>query len=254
MRNIKLIIEYDGTRYSGWQIQKNAVSIQEILEKAIGNLTKEKANLMGSSRTDAGVHAKGMVANFFTFSPIPERNFPSAINGFLPSDIVIINAQVVGNSFHSRYDSLGKKYSYTILNRKPPSALLKNYAAHVPYELNVNDMKEACSSFIGTHDFSGFMSSGSSIKSTIRSVKLLEIENSGEIIKIYITADGFLYNMVRIIVGTLIDVGRGKIKLEEITDIINSKKRERAGNTAPANGLCLERVYYEEKLFKNGFS
>ena len=244
MRNIKLTIEYDGTKYCGWQIQKNAVSIQETLEKTIGNLTSQKVDLRGSSRTDAGVHAKGMVANFFTLSTIPEKNFPAAINGLLPHDIVIINAQEVGSSFHSRYDSLGKKYSYTIINRKAPSALLKNYAAHISYELNVNIMKEACSYFVGTHDFYGFMSSGSCVKSTIRSVKALEIENSGEIIKVYITADGFLYNMVRIIAGTLIDVGKGKIKLEHIADIINSKERKRAGNTAPAQGLCLEHVYY----------
>jgi tRNA pseudouridine38-40 synthase len=244
MRNIKLTIEYDGTGYAGWQVQKNALTIQEVLEKGIENLINHDVSLTGSSRTDAGVHAKGMVANFKTTSNIPAENFPAAINGKLPNDIVILKAEDVGMEFHSRFDSLGKVYSYTILNRRYPPGLYRNYVAHVPIKLNVEGMKKACNFFIGTHDFSTFKSTGSSAKTSIRTIKSLYIENSGEIIKIYIEADGFLYNMVRIISGTLIEVGIGKIRYNDIPDIIDSKDRKRAGKTAPANGLCLECVRY----------
>lgn len=244
MRNVKLTIEYEGTSYSGWQVQKNAVSIQEILEKTIGSLVAHEVNLIGSSRTDAGVHAKGMVANFLTGSSIPERNFPAAVNGRLPKDIVVLRAEDMEESFHSRYSSTGKRYSYTILNRREPSAILRNFAAHVWTPLNIDNMKRAGEYFIGTHDFSAFKSSGSSVKTSVRTVRYLEITSYEDIIKIYIEADGFLYNMVRIIAGTLIEVGKGRIEPHEITGIIDGCDRERAGKTAPPQGLCLEKVYY----------
>jgi len=244
MRNIKLIIEYDGTNYCGWQVQKNALSIQEVLEKSIGSLVGHSVNLIGSSRTDSRVHAKGMTANFYTSSTIRDKNFSPAINGKLPDDIVVLSAAEVDESFHSRYLSTGKKYSYTILNRRAPSAILRNYAAHIPLPLDVLKMKEACKFFIGIHDFSAFKSTGSSTKSPVRTVKYLEILSYEDIIKIYIKADGFLYNMVRIIVGTLIEVGQGKINPGAVEGIIDSRSRENAGKTAPPQGLCLEEVYY----------
>jgi tRNA pseudouridine38-40 synthase len=244
MRNIKLTIEYDGTKYAGWQIQKNAVTVQEVLEKAIGGLVGHEVNLIGSSRTDAGVHARGMVANFHTSSGIPERNFPAAINGRLPGDIVIVDAEEVEEGFHSRYCSTGKRYSYKILNRKAPSALLRDYAAHIPVPLDMQNMKAACEYFIGTHDFEGFRSTGSSVKDTVRTVRMLDISEDGDLINIEIEADGFLYNMVRIIAGTLVSVGMGKISVGDIEEIIKCKDRNRAGKTAPAQGLCLDRVYY----------
>ncbi|MCE7700000.1 MAG: tRNA pseudouridine(38-40) synthase TruA [Methanobacterium paludis] len=244
MRNIKLLIEYDGTNYAGWQMQKNALSIQEVLEKAIGSLVGHGVKLIGASRTDAGVHARGMVANFLTDSGIPDKNFSPAINVRLPDDIRILNAKDVSLEFHSRYCSTGKRYSYKIFNRRISSPLYRNYTAHVLTPLDAEKMKAAAGFIIGTHDFSCFRSSGSSVKTSVRTVKSLEIERLGDILNIEISADGFLYNMVRIIAGTLIDAGVGKIEPAQLTDIIESRQRDRAGKTAPASGLCLEEVYY----------
>lgn len=244
MRNIKIIIEYDGTEYCGWQVQKNGMSIQQVLQKAIEDTVNHKISLTGASRTDAGVHAKGMVANFFTNSKIPCGKFPMAINSRLPDDIVVTGAEEAGENFHSRYSNKGKRYSYYILNRRIPSAIYRRYTAHVPVLLDVEKMKKAAGYFLGTHDFSAFKSSGSSIKNNIRTVKSISITKTGDIIKLEIEADGFLYNMVRIIVGTLIDVGKGKIGPDDIDGIIKSRDRNRAGKTAPPQGLYLDCVYY----------
>jgi len=244
MRNIKIIIEYDGTGYCGWQVQKNALSVQEVLQKGIEDLVKHKIMLTGSSRTDSGVHARGMVANFLTAASIPEKNFPAAINTKIPYDIVVLDAEEVDANFHSRRSSIGKRYSYSILNRREPSAILRNYAAHIPEFLDMASMIEASGYFIGSHDFSTFKSAGSTIINNVRNVTLLNISKQESIIRIDIEADGFLYNMVRIIAGTLIEVGKYKIKPQDIIEIIESRKRERAGKTAPPQGLYLEHVYY----------
>lgn len=244
MRNIKLTIEYDGTNYSGWQRQKNGISIEGTIEDAIKKVINEDIKIIGSSRTDAGVHARGQVANFFTETKIPIDKIPYAINSKLPCDIVILDAEDVPDDFHSRYSCTGKRYSYTILNRKIPSAILRNYTAHCSYKLDFELMKKAEKFFIGTHDFSAFRSTGSSVKTSIRTVSYLNLEKKGDIIRFEIEADGFLYNMVRIIAGTLIEVGMEKIDPYDIPAIIESKDRSRAGKTAPASGLCLEKVYY----------
>jgi tRNA pseudouridine38-40 synthase len=244
MRNIKLTIEYDGTCYAGWQRQNNAVTIQQKLEEAIMKLTGENVDTIGSSRTDAGVHARGFAANFITNSTIPSASFREALNSKLPNDIVVINSEEVEERFHSRYSCIGKQYSYTILNRVPPSAIERNYVYHFKRELDFQKMKSACSFFVGTHDFAAFRSTGSSVKTSVRTVKRSQLEKNGDKIIFYVEADGFLYNMVRIMVGTLLDVGVGKIFPEDISEIIASKDRTRAGNTAPASGLCLEAVYY----------
>lgn len=244
MRNIKLTVEFDGTNYCGWQVQKNGMSVQQTLQKAVEGIVGHEIKLIGSSRTDAGVHAKGMVANFLTSSTIPVLKFPQAINTGLPRDIVVIKAEEKELEFHSRYCSTGKMYSYTILNRKLPSALLRNYAAHVSADLDILSMEQGAKYFLGTHDFSAFKSSGSNVKDNVRTVKLLNIIKTGDIIRIEIEADGFLYNMVRIIAGTLIDVGIGKIFPDEIESILSKRERSRAGKTAPSCGLCLEYVCY----------
>lgn len=244
MRNIKLIIEYDGTEYFGWQRQKDNITIQETLEEAISLLTNEEIEVTGSSRTDSGVHARGFVANFKTNSNIPGDKFREAINHKLPEDIVIIKSEEVEEDFHARYNAKGKTYSYGIIMRETPSAIGKDYLYHVKRPLDVEKMKEACKGFIGEKDFIGFRSTGSSVKGTIRTIKDLHIEKNGDIIKIYVTGDGFLYNMVRIIVGTLIMVGNNKINPEEIKSIIESKDRKRAGICVPARGLTLEEVFY----------
>lgn len=244
MRNIKITVEFDGTDYCGWQVQKNGTAVQQVLQKAIESIVSHDIKLTGSSRTDAGVHARGLVANFHTESAIPAANFPAAINTKLPGDIVVVIAEEVDDDFHSRYSSKGKRYSYTILNRKAPSALLRNYSAHVLVPLDIRKMEQGAKYILGTHDFSAFKSSGSKIKSNVRTVRLLNIFKNGDIIRMEIEADGFLYNMVRIIAGTLIDVGKGKINPEDIEDIIRCREREKAGKTAPACGLCLECVFY----------
>lgn len=244
MRNIRLIIEYDGTKYLGWQKQKIGKTIQGTIEEAIKELTKEDIYLMGSSRTDAGVHARGFVANFKTESKIPADKFREAINHKLPEDISIIESKEMNEDFHSRYNAIGKTYSYTIINRAAKAAIGKNYLYQVKFDLDVDLMKEACKDFIGTHDFSAFKSSGSSVKSSIRTITDLHIVEDNNIIKIYVTGDGFLYNMVRIIVGTLIMVGNKKIDPKDIKSIIESKDRAKSGFCVPPQGLTLEKVYY----------
>ncbi|QAS59975.1 tRNA pseudouridine(38-40) synthase TruA [Clostridium septicum] len=245
MRNIKLIIEYDGTNYLGWQKQNNGITIQETIEEALKDITKEKINLIGSSRTDSGVHAKGFVANFKTNSRIPSERFREALNVKLPNDIVILESSEVEDDFHSRYNAKGKTYSYTILNRDVPIAIGKDYSYQVKGKLDIEEMKKACSYFIGTHDFVAFKSSGSSVKTTVRTITDLHIENYDSYIKIFVTGDGFLYNMVRIIVGTLLVVGRGKIRSSDIKSIIENKARDKAGICVPSRGLVLEKGFYK---------
>ncbi|GAB6169001.1 tRNA pseudouridine(38-40) synthase TruA [Clostridium carnis] len=244
MKNIKLVIEYDGTNYLGWQKQKIGKTIQETIECAIESLTGENVDLIGSSRTDSGVHARGFVANFKTMSTIPSERFREALNVRLPNDIVIIKSEEVELEFHSRYNAKGKTYSYTILNRDIPSAIGNDYVYYFKTSLNIEAMKESCTYFVGTHDFKAFRSSGSSVKTTIRTISDLHIEINGEYIKIFVTGDGFLYNMVRIIVGTLLLVGTNKIKPNYIKNIIEDKDRNGAGMCVPANGLILEKVFY----------
>jgi len=244
VRNIKLLIEYDGTNYAGWQRQKNVMTIQEKIESAIEEITGEKTQITGSSRTDAGVHAKGYTGNFYTNSKIPVEKFTGAINSQLPRDIVILHCYEVPTEFHSRYNSTGKMYSYTILNRYEDVAVGRNYIYHHKWILDVVAMKEASDYFIGTHDFSAFKNLGSSVKTSVRTITRLDIVKNEDTIKIYIAADGFLYNMVRIIVGALVRVGEGKIKPNEIRNIIESKERSKAGKSVPPGGLCLEEVFY----------
>lgn len=243
-RNIKLLLEYDGSNYAGWQRQKNAKTIQETVENAIQNITCKETEITGCSRTDAGVHAKGFVGNFYTESKIPIGRIADAINSQLPEDIVVLDAEETSLDFHARYWAKGKTYSYTILNRIYPVAINRNYMYHFRQKLDFNSMCAAVQEFIGTYDFSAFRNAGSSVKTSVRTITDLKVIQSGEIIKIYVSADGFLYNMVRIIAGTLIDVGIGKIRPDEIKEIILSKDRTKSGRCAPAHGLCLEQVYY----------
>jgi tRNA pseudouridine38-40 synthase len=244
VRNIKLLIEYDGTNYAGWQRQKNIMTIQEKVERAIEEITGEKTQITGSSRTDSGVHARGYTGNFYTNSKISVEKFTGAINSNLPLDIVILHCTEVPQEFHSRYNSTGKMYSYTILNRYESVAVGRNYIYHHKRILDVVAMKEASEYFIGTHDFSAFKNLGSSVKTSVRTITQLDVIKNEDIIKIYIAADGFLYNMVRIIVGALVRVGEGKIKPNEIKNIILSKERSKAGKSVPPGGLCLEEVFY----------
>lgn len=244
MRNIKLTIEYDGTNYFGWQKQKNKITVQQIIEEALFKVTKENIDLIGSGRTDAGVHALNQTANFKTSGKIKTEKVPFALNSILPRDIVIKNAQEVSDDFHARFSAKGKKYKYLILNNKYPSALQRNYVYFYPYNLDFNAMQQSCQYIIGEHDFSAFKAVGSSAKTSTRTIYSANFLQADDIIEFYIYGDGFLYNMVRIIVGTLLDVGQGKIESCDIEKIILSKDRTKAGKTVPAHGLYLVEVYY----------
>lgn len=248
MRNIKLIIEYDGSGFNGWQAQrfkgKRLKTIQEEIEKAGKKLFGKKISLTGSSRTDAGVHAKAQVANFRIDSNLPLNKIKNGLNSFLTRRISIISAEEVSPRFHSRLDSKGKLYKYTILNRRTRSPLLEKYAAFVPYDLNIIAMKKAAGYLVGRKDFKSFQTSDKKEKNSVRIIKKIEIISSPPVVEIYIQANGFLYNMARAIAGTLIEVGRGRFKPEKVKEILEEKHRPSAGQTAPAKGLCLEEVFY----------
>jgi len=244
MRNIKVIIEYDGTGYHGWQSQENAVSVQRVVEDAFKKLTGENIKLIGASRTDTGVHSYGQTANFLTESKIPAEKFFLAVNCLLPPDISVVHSEEVPKDFHSRFDAKGKKYKYLIYHDRAPSALLRSRAFHVPVPLNLEAMKKAAEYIPGKKDFSAFKASGSNVKDSIRTVWGIELQKKDKIIELTVSGDGFLYNMVRIIAGTLVDVGMGRIAPDELGTIIESRDRTRAGRTAPAHGLYLVEVYY----------
>lgn len=245
MRNIKLTIEYDGKNFAGWQKQPGLESIQAEIENAIQKVTGEAVEIYGSGRTDAGVHAWGQVANFHTDSNIDIAKIPYAINSKLKRSVVIKKAEEVDERFHARFNAKGKTYVYLINNDEFPSALDRFREFHMPVKMDVNKMKEAIKYFEGSHDFKGFMSSGGNKKkTTVRTLTKCELIVDENRIKIELSGDGFLYNMVRIICGTLVDVGLGKIAVEDIPDIINSGDRTRAGKTLPPHGLYLKEVRY----------
>ena len=244
MRNIKLTIEYDGKDFNGWQKQPNKLNIQGTIEQAIKNITGEEVELNASGRTDAGVHALGQVANFKTNSQIPIEKFAIAINSRLKKSIIIINAEEVDERFHSRLTCKRKTYRYIINNSIEGSAIYRNLETHIPQKLDINKMEKALKYFEGEHDFKAFKASGTSSKSSVRTIYKTNIYKENNRIYIELTGNGFLYNMVRIIVGTLVEVGLGKIEPEKIQEIIKSKKRENAGKTLPPNGLYLVNVEY----------
>ncbi len=244
MSNIKLILEYDGTEYAGWQRQDNAVTVQQVLEEALHRLTGEDISVIASSRTDSGVHARGQTVNFHTSSRIPPEKYSFALNALLPPDIRVVSSERVPDDFHSRYWAKGKKYKYCMVVGPHGTAIGHRYYAHITPPLDIEAMERSCRHFIGTHDFAAFRSTGSPVKSTVRTIFEAELERDGRYLYFIVKGDGFLYNMVRIMAGTLIYVGKGKIKPDEIPDILLSRDRKRAGITAPAHGLFLEEVYY----------
>lgn len=244
MKNIKLTLEYDGTNYSGWQFQENAISIQEKIEEAIELTTGEKTKLIGSGRTDARVHALGQVANFFTNSTVPPKRYKYALNIVLPEDIKVIESEEVDLEFHSRFSAKGKRYKYIIYNGEMPRPIYRNFSYHVKNDLDIDEMKEALKYFIGTHDFFTFMARNSVVHTSVRTIYDITLEKKDDFIEVTIEGNSFLRNMIRIIVGTLIFVGNGRIKKEDLPNIIEGKNRSLAGPTAPPQGLFLEKVYY----------
>jgi len=248
MFNIKLTIEYEGTKYYGWQRQKGLLSIQGILEEKISQITQEKITLNGSGRTDAGVHALGQVANFKTNSSIPLPELPFILNRMLPLDIRIKKAEKVDNNFHARYSAVSKIYHYYVLNSNQNNnylpIFLRNYVYCVYKNLNLEEMKKAGKYLQGEHDFTSFACSGSRISKWERTLKDINITRKGDIFCFHLEADAFLYKMVRTIVGTLLAVGQGNISYLEIKKILEAKNRKMAGKTVPAKGLFLMKVNY----------
>ncbi len=245
MKRIKLTIAYDGTNYCGWQVQPNGITVEEVVNKALKKLTGEDIQVIGASRTDSGVHALGNVAVFDTHTTIPPERISYALNQRLPEDIVIVKSEKVAEDFHPRYCDCSKTYEYHILNTRIPipTKRLTNY--FVSYDLDVEKMRKAAGYLIGEHDFVSFCNVRTDVEDTVRTVTELEILKDGEEITIRISGNGFLYNMVRIIVGTLIRVGRGFYEPEKVKEILEAKDRKAAGVTAPPHGLILAEIRYE---------
>lgn len=257
-RRILLRVAYDGTNYHGWQLQPNAATIEGELNRALCALTGEEIVVTGASRTDAGVHALGNVAVFDTTSRIPAEKFSYALNQRLPEDIVIQSSKQVADDFHPRHCDCRKTYEYDILNRTFPLPAYRNTAYFLYGTLNIEAMRRACQAFLGEHDFASFCAAGAQVQTTVRKIYSLEVEcrplteaNAGsadQLLTIRVKGNGFLYNMVRIIAGTLVEVGRGHIKPEEVAGIIAAKDRAKAGPTAPARGLRLVEIEYRNNL------
>ena len=245
MKRIKLTIAYDGTNYCGWQIQPNGITIEEVINKTLSKLTGEQIQVIGASRTDSGVHAMGNVAVFDTETTIPPEKIAMALNQRLPEDIVIVKSEEVSLDFHPRYCDCSKTYEYHIINTRipVPTKRLTNY--FVSYNLNIENMRKAASYLVGEHDFVSFCNVRTDVENTVRTITDLEILTNGDEITVRITGDGFLYNMVRIIVGTLIRVGRGFYEPEKVKEILEAKDRRAAGVTAPAQGLMLMKIDYK---------
>lgn len=235
---------YDGSAYHGWQVQENAVTVQEKVQDAIEQILSVRENIVGCSRTDSGVHA-----NMFCFNMRTEKNIDAfkivrSLNAVLSEDISVISCNEVPFEFHARYDCISKQYKYLIWNAKSRNPFYLNRALHYPFELDIEMLNTEAQSFLGTYDFSAFCSADSSVEDKTRTVKSIGFQKNGNLIEFYIEADGFLYNMVRIIVGTLLDIGSGKIEKGKIPEIILSRDRKKAGKTAPACGLYLNKVNY----------
>ncbi len=271
MRRIRLIIAYDGTNYSGWQIQENATTVEGVLHDALSELLSDmghdgEVELIGASRTDAGVHAEGNVAVFDTEVQMAEEKFAYALNARLPEDIRVLRSEEVSDNFHPRYTPSHKTYVYQILNTRIPIPTLTRYMHHLYEDIDINMMRQAEDIFIGEHDFSAFCSAGAQVKSKVRTIESLKVyeeplsgfgsgtekgealtdsANRGKIISIVVTGTGFLYNMVRIIAGTLIEVGLGRRDIDTVRRAILEGDRTDAGPTAPAKGLTLKRILYD---------
>ena len=246
MRNIKIIIEYDGKDFNGWQKQPTKLNIQGEIERAIEEITGEKVDLIASGRTDAGVHALAQVANFKIEKDIPIEKIPYALNSKLKKSIRVKSAEEVDEKFHSRYTCKRKTYRYVINNSVQGTAIYRNLQYHFPEKLDEEKMNKGIKYLIGEHDFKSFKASGTSSKSSVRTIYDAKVTREGEIVTIELSGNGFLYNMVRIISGTLVDVGIGKIKPEDVKDILEARDRLKAGRTLPPTGLYLVDVKYEE--------
>lgn len=241
---IKLTLSYDGTAFCGWQKQKNGVSVQQVIEDAVFALTGERVTVTASGRTDAGVHAKGQVAHFDTDSDIPPEKFYKALNTFLPDPVKALSSEKVADSFNARKSAKRKTYEYSLYLSDTEQPLKERYGTRVYGDLDIEKMRSAARLLAGEHDFKAFSATGSSVKTTVRTVYGVSVEKTGEDIKIKVTGSGFLYNMVRIIAGTLVKAGRGEISEKDILRALKTGERDLLGETMPAKGLCLVKVEY----------
>lgn len=244
MKRVLLTICYDGTAYHGWQVQPNGVTVQQVLQQELYGLLGRETGVTGCSRTDAGVHASEFCCHLDCDDSIPDDAFIRGLSSRLPPDISVIGCKTVPDDFHARYNALGKTYSYNIRNSKIKDPFWGRYSWQIERPLDVDKMNLFCGEIIGTHDFYAFSSSGRTVSDTVRTVSECFVTRDNENITLTVTANGFLYNMVRIIVGTAVEVSDGKIDYLNTKNILNQKKRENAGITAPARGLFLKKVIY----------
>lgn len=244
MRNLALTIQYDGTNYHGWQVQKNALSVQEQFQNAVERVFGARLDVVGCSRTDTGVHANMYVLTLKTDMNITNEGVIMALNSNLPKDIAVIDCNECPDDFHPRYSCKSKEYVYKVYNGKRRNPFLANYALYYRRDIDENYLDWEAQAFVGTHDYRGFCSSKSDVEDTVRTVKSFRVYREGDLVCFKVEADGFLYNMVRIMIGTLLFVSEGKIKAGELKSVIDSKERKRAGKTAPPQGLYLNKIYY----------
>lgn len=245
MPNIKLILSYDGSDYHGFQLQENAGTVQGTLEQALFQLLGTAVRVTSAGRTDTGVHAEGQVVNFRADTRIPVERLPFALNAVLPDDIVVRAAEIVPDTFHARFSAVSKTYAYTIDNAPHPRVLTRKFSYHFRFPLNVTDMAAAASGLLGIHDFAAFRATGSTVRTTVRNLMRLDVAEHDSFVTITAEADGFLYQMVRIIAGTLLEVGSGR-RAPDLVPVLTSRERRAAGPTAPAHGLVLKAVRYTE--------
>ncbi|MBQ6848006.1 MAG: tRNA pseudouridine(38-40) synthase TruA [Clostridia bacterium] len=248
MKRILLTLSYNGTAYHGWQTQPNNVTVQEVLESALFNILGKKTIVVGCSRTDAGVHAKMFCCHLDCEENIPLTAFTRGLNSILPQDIAVIDAKEVNSDFHARYCASGKTYIYNILNSNQSDPFLAPFVWRIERPLNLELMNEFCEKIIGEHDFYGFSSSGRTVENTVRTVTDCKVYRENNFVRLEITANGFLYNMVRIITGTAAEVGIERLNPDCADKVFETKLRNIAGVTAPPNGLFLERVYYNAEI------
>ena len=244
MKRVMLVVAYDGTNYCGWQIQANGITVQEELNRCLSKLLKEPIQTVGASRTDAGVHALGNVAVFDTAARMPAEKISYALNTYLPEDIRIQYSAEVAADFHPRYCESEKTYEYRILNRRFPLPTQRLYTYFYHYKLDVEKMREGASSLVGRHDIASFCGANAQVKSTVREVTGIDIEKKDDVITIQVRGRGFLYNMVRIIAGTLIEIGNKQYPPEKMGEILRACDRQQAGPTAPACGLTLKEIKF----------
>lgn len=244
MRNIALLLEYDGTRYAGFQLQKNALTVQEVLERAIRHIFRERLRVHPAGRTDSGAHAVGQVVNFRTSRAIPLQKILPALNSRLPEDVRVKRVWEAGASFHARFSARGKVYRYTVLNSRVARPLLRASTYHCPDRLDISRVRRAARLLTGRRDFRAFEGARNRQKNAVRTLRRLRVKKRGELLEFELEGDGFLTHMVRNVVGTLLEVGRGKLAVEELPRILRSRDRRQAGPAVPAKGLVLQEVRY----------